>query len=340
MSPVASKSFQSQFILSLGFIAAIRNTLGATIDATISVFLGGAISTIYCICVINILPKNIYCALIATNVFIFLITYSSLPKLVCRFSILPTCHTLLQWFEASSIDTSHIIHLWVSISIGAVLAIIVLLVPLPVVPTAYRETQIRMRFIAQQLRREIIGIVLLICEYQDSNLNGDVKRKRETFQNEDIEGNKIEMLKESYGEDNPDLHSASLEGLKRNYLLASDIEDLHSIVCKELKELERALNEISLEPYFILLKLLHQIKKVLRLIPFVKKFIKKSSTLTLRLKVWTTGFLSLHRIMSSILSLDSRHRRALVGQRKLSQVRILRLLNYDFSEALMRISSG
>jgi hypothetical protein len=83
--------------------------------------------------------------------------------------------------------------------------------------------------------------------------------------------------------------------------------------------MQRALNEISYEPYFILLKFLNLIRRLLRHIPFVKKHINTTSTLQTRFSVWTTGFASIQRTISAMLQLDHHHH-AFVGQRQLINV--------------------
>jgi hypothetical protein len=61
-------------------------------------------------------------------------------------------------------------------------------------------------------------------------------------------------------------------------------------------------------------------RNIFRYIPFVKKIIKKPSTLQTRLEVWATCFASLHRTITGMLSLDHHHA-AFVGQRRLINVR-------------------
>jgi len=303
--------------LGVGFIVAIQNTLGATIRAATRFFLAGAISTIYCLCIVNFIPRNIYFAVGATNIFVLLIVYTDLPTIVRRYSILPTCIILLQWFKNSHIDTIFILHLWASASIGAALAITVSCIPFPLVPTAYRELTMRMKFLARQTRREITAIVLLISEYHNvhSSENPEINRKKDPSNDDEID-----MPRNSYREDDLYNHSTSFENLKDDHLLKSDIQDLHSLVNEELKQIERALTEISYEPYFILLKLLNLIRNCFSDIPLLKKFIKKPSNLQKRLQIWATGFASLQRTITGILSLDHHHR-AFVGQRQLINVR-------------------
>jgi hypothetical protein len=178
-----------------------------------------------------------------------------------------------------------------------------------------------MRFIAQQTRREITAIVLLISEYHNVHLsdNYNYELNKTKLENKTNEDDGIEIPTNSYREDDIYNRSTSFENLKDDHLLKSDIEDLHSLVNDELKQMQRALPEISFEPYFILLKLLNLIRKVLRYIPFLKKFIRKPSTLQSRLAVWTTGFVSLQRTVTGMLSLDHHHH-AFVGQRQLINV--------------------
>ncbi|CAF2857991.1 unnamed protein product [Rotaria sp. Silwood2] len=319
LSPITSKVIQGQVLLGLGFIVAIQNTLGATIQASSRLFLGGAIAAIYCLIIVNFLPRNVYFAVGATNVFVLFIVYTDLPAIVRRFSILPTCIILVQWFNKPYINTFYVLHAWASLSIGGALAIIALCIPLPVLPTAHRELRSRMRFIARQIRREITAIVLLISEYHNVHLSddNDYKTNQRKLKSNTIDEDKIDIPKNSYHEDDPYNYSTSFENLKDDHLLKSDIEDLHSLVVEELKQTERALTEISFEPYFILLKLLNFIRNIVSYIPFFNKFINKQpSTLQLRLEVWVTGFASIQRTITGMLSLDHHHH-AFVGQRQL-----------------------
>jgi hypothetical protein len=180
----------------------------------------------------------------------------------------------------------------------------------------------RMKFIARQIRCEITAIVLLISEYHNvhlsDNYNNEINRKK--YKNNINDENEIEMPKNSYHEDDFTNHSTSFENLKDDYLLKSDIQDLHLLVNEELKEIERALTEISYEPYFILLKLLNLLRNIFRHIPFFRKFIQKPSTLESRLEVWAIGFASLQRTITGMLSLDHHHH-AFVGQRQLINVK-------------------
>jgi hypothetical protein len=193
-------------------------------------------------------------------------------------------------------------------------------IPLPVVPTAYRELTMRMRFIARQTRREITAIVLLISEYHNTHLsdgyNVEMKRKKDTSDDAD---DGIEMPKDSYRDELLYHRSTSFEDLKDDYLLKSDIQDLNSLINDELKHMQRALTEIHYEPYFILLKFLNLIRKLLRHIPFIKKFVKTTSTLEIRLSAWSASLASIQRTISAMLALDHHHH-AFVGQRQLINV--------------------
>ena len=219
------------------------------------------------------------------------------------------------------LGTSFVLQIWGSLIIGSTLAVIVTCIPLPVVPTAYRELTMRMRFIARQTRREITAIVLLISEYHDAHssddYNAEIKKKVSTP--EDNDGG-IEMPKKnSHHDEDIFQHSASFEDLRDDHLLKSDIQDLHSLVNDELKHMKRALTEIPFEPYFILLKFLNLIRSLLRHIPFIKKFIRSASTLQIRLSAWSASLASIQRTISGMLALDHHHH-AFVGQRRLINV--------------------
>jgi len=223
---------------------------------------------------------------------------------------------------------------------GSTLAVVVTFIPLPTVSTASRELRMRMRFIARQTRREITALVLLISEYHNKHLNDsdncEMNQKKQKISMCDDNDNGIEMPKNSYCEDdiyqhsNKYQHSASFEDLKDDHLLKSDIEDLRSIVNDELKQMQRALGEISYEPYFILLKILNLIRRLLRHIPFIKKYIRPPSTLQIRLAVWSTGLASIQRTIASMLMLDHHHH-AFVGQRQLINVSYLFLLRDEIA---------
>ena len=299
---------QGELLLGVGFIVAIQNTLGATIQAVARLLLAGGISTIYCLCIVNFVPKDIYFAVGATIIFVLLIVYTDLPTIVRRYSMLPTCIILLQWFKDPHVDATYVLHLWASSSLGAGMALIVSCIPFPFVPTAYSELTMRMKFLARQTRREITAIVLLLLEYHN------VHRTQSRYNHNDAD--EIDMPKNSYREDDLCNHSTSFENLKDDYLLKSDIQDLHTIVNEELKQIQRALKEIPYEPYFILLKLVNFIRRVFSRIPFLKRFVNKPSTIQMRLQVWTVGFISLQRTITGILSLDQHHH-AFVDQRPL-----------------------
>ncbi|CAF1100237.1 unnamed protein product [Adineta steineri] len=318
LSSVTSKIIQGQLLLGIGFIVGIRSTLGATIQTASRLFLAGGIAATYCLFIVKVFPKDIYFAVGATNIFVLIIVYTDLPITVRRYSILPVCIILLQWFTKSYIDTVYILHTWASLSIGATLAIIVSCIPLPLLPTAYRELTERMKFIARQTRREITATVLLISEYHNVHLsnsynfdNNQAKYKARASNNDDID-----IPTNSYRDDDLREYSTSFENLKDDHLLKSDIQDLHLLVNEEIKHMQRALTEIPFEPYFILLNILNFIRKICRSIPFIRKFIKKSSTLQTRLEVWAIGFASLQRTITAMLSLDHHHH-AFVGQRPL-----------------------
>ncbi len=252
-----------------------------------------------------------------------LIVYTDLPITVRRFTIIPTCILLLQWFGKPHINTFFALQIMTSLTAGSTLAVIVTCIPLPVVPTAFRELKMRMRFIARQTRREITAIVLLISEYHNKHLSDandyEMNRRKQKNTTSDDNDNGIEMPKNSYRDDDLYHQSTSFDDLRDDQLLKSDIEDLHSLVNDELKQMQRALGEISYEPYFILLKILNLIRRLLRHIPFIKKYIKTTSTLQTRLSVWSTGLASIQRTISGMLTLDHQHH-AFVGQRQLINV--------------------
>jgi hypothetical protein len=327
--PTTSKLIQGQILLGVGFITATKSTLGATIQTACRLFLAGGIATIYCLVIVNFFPRDIYFAVGSTNVFVLLIMYTDLPITVRRFSIVQTCIVLLQWFNKSHINTFYILQAWASLSMGGTFAIIVACIPFPLVPTAHRELTIRMKLIARQIRREIMAIVLLISEYHNIHLrdNDDYEINRKRNKSNVNADDEIEIPKNSYTEDDLYDHSTSFENLKDDHLLESDIQDLHSLVNEEVKRMERALTEISYEPYFILLKLRNFIRTIFRRIPFCKKFVKKPSTRQTRLEVWATSFVSLQRTITGMLLLDHHHR-AFVGQRPLIDVRCF----FDFED--------
>lgn len=284
---------------------------------------------------INTVPKDIYYAVGATILLVFLIVYTDLPVTVRRFTIVPTCIILLQWFnpEKKYIDSVFILRILMLMTTGSTLAVLVTCIPFPLVPTAYRELLMRMRFIARQTRREITAIVLLISEYHNTHVM-DFEygfREKSKTNSTDENDNGIEMRRNSSFQENPIHHSTSFEDLRDDHLLKSDIQDLHSLVNDELKQMQRALGEISYEPYFICLNILDRIKRVLRHIPLIKKCIGTDSTLETRLTVWATGLASIQRTISGMLLLDHHHH-AFVGQRQLINVSSNRtILNLPFS---------
>jgi len=273
--------------------------------------------------IINFCPRSVYYAIGATTILVLLIVYTDLPITVRRFTIIPTCILLLQWFGKLHINTFFALQIMTSLTAGSTLAVLVTCIPLPVVPTAFRELKMRMRFIARQTRREITAIVLLISEYHNKHLSDEndyeMNRRKQKNTTSDDNDNGIEMPKNSYRDDDLYHQSTSFDDLRDDQLLKSDIEDLHSLVNDELKQMQRALGEISYEPYFILLKILNLIRRLLRHIPFIKKYIKTTSTLQTRLSVWSTGLASIQRTISGMLTLDHQHH-AFVGQRQLINV--------------------
>jgi hypothetical protein len=301
----------------------MKNTVGATIQTAIRIILGGIIAAAYCLFIINVCPRNVYYSIGATTILVLLVVYTDLPITVRRYTIVPTCIILLQWFNKSHINTKFVLQILVILIIGPTFAVLVTFIPLPCVPTAFRELRMRMRFIARQTRREITAIILLISEYHNKHLNDgydhEINRKKQKTNSLDDMDNGIEMPKNSYIEDDKYHYSTSFEDLKDDQLLKSDIQDLHSIVNDELKQMQRALTEISYEPYFVLLKILNLIRRFLRHIPFIKKYINPASTLQTRLAIWSTGLASIQRTISGMLALDHHHH-AFVGQRQLINV--------------------
>ena len=319
MSPVSSNSIHGQLLLGVGFIVAIKSTLGATIQTACRLCLGGAIAAGYCLCIVNHFQPDIFIGVGATIFFVLLIVYTDLPITVRRFSIVPTCIILLQWFGKPNVNTKYVLQIWAALTIGGSLAVIVSCIPMPTIPTAYRELTMRMRFIARQTRREITAIFLLISEYHNVHLSDNYQIHRDKTKKSLTEDEPIEMPTNSYVEDDFRHHSTSFENLKDDHLLESDIQDLHALVNEELKQMRRSFNEISFEPYFFLLDILNFIRNLFRSIPFLKKFFRAPSTLETRLGVWATGLTSLHRTITGILSLDHHHH-AFVGQRQLINV--------------------
>ncbi|CAF4192640.1 unnamed protein product, partial [Rotaria sordida] len=71
-------------------VIAITNTLGATIQTGIRLFVAGAISATYCLLIVNICPRYVYYGVGASNVLVLLIAHTDLPITVRHFSIVPT----------------------------------------------------------------------------------------------------------------------------------------------------------------------------------------------------------------------------------------------------------
>ncbi|UJR13372.1 hypothetical protein I4U23_000389 [Adineta vaga] len=330
--PKTSFSIKGQLLLGVSFIVAIKSTLGATIQSAIRLYLGGAIATVYCLFIINFLPRDVYFAVGATNVLVLCIVYTDLPVIVRRFSIVPTCIILIQWWSKPNINSWFVLQIWASLSIGSTLAVLVTCIPIPVVPTAYRELTMRMRFIARQTRREITAIVLLISEFHNTHLmegyGQEMRNMNKKMSLTDEHDNGIEIPSKTNREDDIHHRSTSFEDLRDDHLLKSDIKDLYSLVNDELKQMQRALTEISYEPYFILLKLLNLIRRLLRHIPYIKRFVGTTSTLQTRLTIWTKGLASIQRAIAAMLFLDHHHH-AFVGQRQLINA-ICHLLDSTF----------
>ncbi|CAF1604796.1 unnamed protein product [Rotaria magnacalcarata] len=345
LSPITSQLIQGQLLLGISFIVAIKSTLGATIQTAVRLFIAGAISTAYCLLIINFCPRQVSVGIGATNILVLLIVYTDLPVTVRRFSIVPTCIILLQWITKSHINTYFVLQVWLSLTAGAALAVIVTSIPLPVIPTAYRELAMRMRFITRQARREITAIVLFISEYHNIHLNegydGTTNQNRlNTSNSDDNNDGGIEMPSNSYREDDLYRCSASLEDLKDDHLLKSDIQDLHALVNEELKQMQRAMTEIAYEPYFIFLTLLNFTRGFLRHVPFIKKFIKTKSTLETRLSIWTTSLAAIQRTITGLLTLDHHHR-AFVGQRQLINAICLLLdSTFNFLDSTIRYTTS
>ncbi|CAF1570082.1 unnamed protein product, partial [Adineta steineri] len=335
LSPVTSNTLKGQLLLGVSFIVCIKSTLGATIQSAIRLFLGGLIAAVYCLFVVNVFTPHAFIGIGATNILVLLIVYTDLPVTVRRFSIVPTCIVLLQWFTKPNINTFFVLQIWASLTIGSSLAVFVTCIPLPVVPTAYRELTMRMRFIARQARREITAIVSLISDYHDTHLNEHYGHKHHKKMSLTDDDNGIEIPANTYRDDDINNFSTSFEDLRDDHLLKSDIQDLNSLVNDELKHMQRALGEISYEPYFIMLKFLNFMRKFLRHIPYIKKFINTTSTLQTRLSVWSTSLASIQRTINGILMLDHHHH-AFVGQRHLINA-ICRLLDstFDFLDSTL-----
>ncbi|CAF3856262.1 unnamed protein product [Rotaria sp. Silwood1] len=315
LSPATSSAIQGQLLLSVGLIVSLQSTLGATIQTGVRLCLAGAIATAYCLPIVNFLDRNVYNAIATTTLLVLLIVYTDLPAHVRRFTIVPTCIILLQWYGKSHINTAFVLQIWASLSLGGAFAIVVSCIPILVPPTAYRELTMRMRFIARQTRRETTAIILLISQYHNihstNNYTYEINEKTNTNTTDDIE-----IPTNYFREDDLYHHSSSFEDLKNDHLLKGDIIDLHKLVNDELQQMQRAANEISYEPYFILLKFLNLMRQGLRRISCFTKCITKPSTLQTRLQIWVTGLLSLQRVISGMLTLDNHHS-GLIGQRRL-----------------------
>jgi len=308
--------------LSVGLIVSLQSTLGATIQTGVRLCLAGAIATAYCLPIVNFLDRNVYNAIATTTLLVLLIVYTDLPLHVRRFTIVPTCIILLQWYGKPHINTAFVLQIWASLSLGGAFAIVVSCIPILVPPTAYRELTMRMRFIARQTRRETTAIILLISQYHNihstNNYTYEINEKTKTKTNTNTTDD-IEIPTNSYREDDLYHHSSSFEDLKDDHLLKGDIIDLHKLVNDELQQMQRAANEISYEPYFILLKFVNLMRQGLRRISCFTKCITKPSTLQTRLQIWVTGLVSLQRVISGMLTLDNHHS-AFIGQRRLINV--------------------
>ena len=314
LTPTTSNIFQGQLLLGISFIVAMKSTLGATIQNASRLFLGGAIATCYCLLIIHLCPRTVYFGVGATTVLVLLIVYTDLPVTVRRFTIVPTCIVLLQWFTKPHINGWFVLQIWASLCLGASLAVLVTSLPMPMVPTAYRELTMRMRFLARQTRRETTAILLLISEYHNQHLGTHYERNSD---------HGIEMERSAsvaLADEEREQLSHSFENLRDDHLLKSDIHDLNSLVNDEIKQMQRALNEISNEPYFIALNLLNFFRGVLRHLPLINRFVSPPSTLEKRLAGWVAGFVSLQRTINGMLTLHHHHH-AFVGQRQLINVR-------------------
>lgn len=321
LSQVSSKWMNGQLLISIGFIVSVKSTLGATIQTAARLWLGGAISAGYCLIIVNVFHPNILIGVGATNLFVFLIVYTEIPITVRRFSILSSCIILLQWFSNPHVNTFYVLKVWGALGLAGALAIFITFIPIPVIPTAYRELIMRMRFVAHQTRRELTALILLISEYHNIHVTDcySVQAKRATLKRELSDDGGIEMPTNTFQEEDLCDHSASIENLKDDHLLSSDIQDLHALVNEDIKQMQRALTEIEYEPYFFFICFSNQIRRVLRMIPLFRKCIKPPSNLRTRLSVWTNNLAALHRIITAILSMDNHHR-AFVGQRPLINV--------------------
>ena len=311
LTPSTSNLISGQLLLAVSFIVAIKVTVGATIQTAFRLILGGGIATCYCLLVVLYLPRNVYVAISATTCLVLMIVYTDLPVVVRRFTIVPTCIILLQWFSKSNINPYFVLQIWLSLTLGSCLSIFVMLIPLPSIPTAYSEFRIRLDTIRKQIRRELTTIILLIFEYQAKQIRND-NHRRYTNGNDDTG---IDLNLREFD----DLHLLS-EDYNDNYLLRSDLEDLNSLVNQEIQSIHRSFNEMSYEPYFIILKYWNRIRTLIRLYPPARNLISPPSTPNLRMGKLVHTFQSLQRTIKGLTILD-KHNRSLVGQRKFINVR-------------------
>jgi len=311
-------------LLGVTFIVCIKSTLGATIQSAARLILGGIIAICYSLPIVVFCPKHIVIAIVATTFLVLIIVYTDLPVTVRRFTIVPTCIIILQWFNVQkNIDVFYILQIFSTLTAGSSIAVLITCLPLPLVPTAFRELKMRMRFVAQQARREVTAILLLISEYNNTHTfrrldTVSVPKEMKRLSSEDAD-NGIEMPTNLHRDDDIYCHSTSFEDLRDDHLLSSDINDLHSLVNDEVKLMQRALGEIPYEPYFIFLNKLNSIRRCLSKVPFIKKFVKPESTLQTRLATWSNGLASIQRVITGMLKLENHHR-AFVGQRQLINV--------------------
>ncbi|CAF0925935.1 unnamed protein product [Didymodactylos carnosus] len=265
LTPRTSKSLYGELLIGVTIISSLQFTIGATIQSATRLFIAGALATVYCLFIINVLPRTTFNAVGATTLLVLLIVYTDLPIQIRRFTIVATCIVLLQWYNPKKpINNSFVLQIWASLSIGCGMAICTSLIPLPVPATANRELSTRLLYVAKQIRHELTTILLSINHINTSSSDSSFSSMYSSVEN-------IPLLK-------------------------VDINDLHTIVKDELPHMQRTLTELKWEPYYILSSICS--------ILFCKCRKQQQISLELRMKTWVSGFVSLHRTISGMLALD------------------------------------
>lgn len=161
LSPGSGAVLRGGVLLPVAAILTIETTLGAALATTFRLGVGGCMGFVSAVAIEGILPTSVVSAVAGISVTTAVISYLDVHLLTKRLAIATSVVGLMQWYvDPSRFGALFALQVWASIALGSMFGLVATALPLPLPPTARRETLMRLRLMAAAVHVQLGEVTL------------------------------------------------------------------------------------------------------------------------------------------------------------------------------------